>query len=63
MGISMYAPVHYRKTPYNMVYGTDAMLPVEVREPTMRRQLEHMSLNNESLATNLDVISELRDKA
>jgi len=34
-----------------------------VREPTIRRQLEHMSLNDESLATNLDVISELWDKA
>jgi len=39
------------------------MIPVEVGEPTMHRQLEHMSLNDESLATNLDVISELRDKA
>jgi len=46
-----------------MVYGTDAMILVEVGEPTLRRQLEHISLNDESLATNLDVINELRDKA
>jgi len=37
------------ETPYNMVYGTDAMILVEVGEPTIRRQLERMDLNNESL--------------
>jgi len=52
-----------RETPYNMVYETDAMIPVEVGEPTLRRQLTDMNLNNESLAINLDVISELRDQA
>jgi len=44
-----------------MLYGTDAMIPMEVGEPTLRRQLTDMNLNNESLAVNLDVISELRD--
>jgi len=52
-----------RETPYSTVYGIDVMIPVEVGEPTIRRQLERMNLNNESLATNLDMISELQDKA
>jgi len=46
-----------------MVYGTDAMIPVEVGEPTIRRQMEDMNLNSESLVVNLDIISELRDRA
>jgi len=52
-----------RETPYSMVYGIDAMITVEVGEPTLWRQLEDMNLNNESLAINLDIISELRDRA
>jgi len=39
------------------------MIPVEVGKPTLRRQMERMDLNDESLMVNLDVISELRDKA
>jgi len=49
-------------TPYNLVYGTDAMIPVEVGGPTLHRKLERMDLNNESLAVNLNIICELRDK-
>jgi len=52
-----------QETPYNLTYGTDAMIPVEVGVPTLRRQLIDLSMNNESLAANLDLISELRDKA
>jgi len=52
-----------QETPYSMVYGTDAMIPVEVGEPTLRRQLVDMNHNNESLAVNLDIICELRDQA
>jgi len=39
------------------------MIPVEVGEPTMRRQLERMDLNNENLMISLDTINELREKA
>ena len=46
-----------------MVYGTDAMIPVEEGEPTIRRQLERMDLNNENLIISLDTINELREKA
>jgi len=28
------------ETPFNLTYGTDAMLPIEVNEPTLRRQIE-----------------------
>ena len=51
------------ETPFNLTYGTDAMLPVEVSEPTLRRQMEDWNINNECLRTDLDLIEELRERA
>jgi len=39
------------------------MIPVEVREPSIRRQLFDLSLNKESLSVGLDLINVLRDKS
>jgi len=39
------------------------MIPVEVEEPSIRRQLFDLSLNKESLAVGLDLLNELRDKS
>jgi len=50
------------ETPFNLTYGTDAMIPVEVGEPTLRRQIEDWGINNECLRTNLDIIKELQEK-
>lgn len=33
------------ESPFNLTYGSDAMLPVEVGEPTVRRLLSDMTLN------------------
>ena len=52
-----------RETPYNLTYGTDAMLPVEVRESTIRRELHNLKINKECLRTELDLLQESRDKA
>jgi len=38
------------------------MLPIEVNEPTLRRQIEDWNINNECLRTNLDLIEELRER-
>ncbi|WVZ14463.1 hypothetical protein V8G54_012029 [Vigna mungo] len=43
-----------RESPFNLTYGTNAMLPVEIGEPTIRRQLSDMDLNAEQLQSNLD---------
>ncbi|XP_068479045.1 uncharacterized protein [Phaseolus vulgaris] len=51
------------ETPFNLTYETDAMLPVEVNEPTLRRQIEDWNINNECLRTDLDLIEELREQA
>jgi len=52
-----------QETPYSLTYGTEAMITVEEAEPTIRRQMFDLTLNEESLAVNLDLVSELRDKS
>ena len=39
------------------------MIPIEVGEPTIRRQVFNLTLNEESLAVNLNFVSELRNKS
>ena len=52
-----------QETPYNLTYGTEAMITVVVVEPTIRRQMFDLNLNEESLEVNLDLVSEFRDKS
>jgi len=39
------------------------MIPVDVREASLRRQTLDLDLNKESLLVDLDLINELRDKS
>ncbi|XP_068504650.1 uncharacterized protein [Phaseolus vulgaris] len=52
-----------QETSYNLMYDTETMIPVEVGESSIRRQLFDISLNQESLAVGLDLINELCDKS
>jgi len=52
-----------QETPYNLSYDTEAMIKIEVGEPSIRRQLFDLSLNKESLAVGLDLLNELRNKS
>ncbi|XP_014492979.1 uncharacterized protein LOC106755348 [Vigna radiata var. radiata] len=49
------------ESPFNLTYGTDAMLPVEVGEATLRRRMGDENLNHEGLRANLDVLQERRE--
>ncbi|WVY97056.1 hypothetical protein V8G54_029207 [Vigna mungo] len=51
------------ETPFNLTYGTDAMLPVEVGEPSLRRHIQDIRLNDEQLRMNLDTLPERREIA
>lgn len=51
------------ETPFSLTYGSDAMLLVEVGEPTLRRQLSNLDVNEEQLRGNLDTLEERRDVA
>nr|KYP44641.1 Transposon Ty3-I Gag-Pol polyprotein [Cajanus cajan] len=52
-----------QETPYMLTYGTDAMIPVEVRETSHRRQIFNSEQNAQELAADLDLVDELRDEA
>jgi len=52
-----------QETSYSLTYGVEAMIPIQVTEPTIRRQMFDLTLNEESLAINLDLVSEFRDKS
>lgn len=49
------------ETPFNLTYGTDAMLPVEAGEPKVRRGIEYMVRNEEKLRIQLDNFQETRE--
>ena len=51
------------ETPFNLTYDTDVMLPIEINESTLQRQIEDWNINNECLRTYLDLIEELRERA
>jgi hypothetical protein len=46
-----------------MVYGTDAMIPVEINPPSWRRETITPSENISALGENLDLLEEIRDAA
>ncbi|XP_020208240.1 uncharacterized protein LOC109793188 [Cajanus cajan] len=50
-----------QETPFCVVYGSDAMIPVEIREPSFRRAHFDEASNEVELRTNLDVVEEFRD--
>ncbi|XP_014523638.1 uncharacterized protein LOC106779933 [Vigna radiata var. radiata] len=52
-----------RETPFNLTYGTDAMLPVELGEPSLRRNIENLQINDQELRVELDTIDERHDRA
>nr|KYP53330.1 Retrovirus-related Pol polyprotein from transposon opus [Cajanus cajan] len=52
-----------KETPFRLAYGADAMIPVEVGEPSFRRQHFNEESNDNSLRAELDVLDEVREKA
>lgn len=52
-----------RQTPYSLVYGTEAVLPVEVMMPTAMYGLMTVENNSSELTHDLDTVDELRDTA
>ncbi|CAN1294036.1 Transposon Tf2-8 polyprotein [Linum perenne] len=51
------------ETPYTLVYGTEAVLPVEVNLPSLRIQHFNHDHNDTGLHHNLDLIEERREDA
>ncbi|KAK2373754.1 hypothetical protein QL285_074768 [Trifolium repens] len=49
------------ETPFKMVYGTDAMIPVEIDPPSWRRETTTTTENKAALEENLDLLEEIRE--
>ncbi|XP_075099330.1 uncharacterized protein LOC142176146 [Nicotiana tabacum] len=63
MGLPHNAENQQGETPYSLVYGTDAVIPVEVGEPSLRYSNESGPSNDESRLQDLDEVEERRDMA
>ncbi|CAL2276958.1 unnamed protein product [Prunus armeniaca] len=48
---------------FSLSFGTEAVAPVEIGQPTYRTSTYEAEANNEQLALNLDFIDELRDQS
>ncbi|XP_020208945.1 uncharacterized protein LOC109793890 [Cajanus cajan] len=51
-----------KETPFCLTYDVDAMIPVEVGEPSFQRQHFHEESNDDSLRVDLDVLDKVREK-
>jgi hypothetical protein len=52
------------ETPFRLTYGTEAVIPVEIGEPTRRTEVPNdQDLNDESIREELDLVEELRETA
>ncbi|GKB58235.1 reverse transcriptase domain-containing protein [Tanacetum coccineum] len=50
-------------TPFSLTYGTEAVIPAEIRMPTFRTAKVDVAKNDEALEINLDLIEEKREQA
>jgi len=51
------------ETPFSLVYGSDAMIPVEIHESSPRFQNFVVEKSNEERRVNLDLLDEAREEA
>jgi len=52
-----------KETPFNLVYGSDAIITVEIQENSMRFQNFIVEESNEERMVNLDLLDEVREEA
>ena len=51
------------ETPFNLTYGTEAVIPVEVELTSLKREFFDEQSNDDQLKQNLDCLDEVRDQA
>jgi len=51
------------ESPFSLVYSADAMIPVEISKPSLRRELYDPVQNHQNMSTHLDLLPELRGKS
>ncbi|XP_019229964.1 PREDICTED: uncharacterized protein LOC109210936 [Nicotiana attenuata] len=50
------------KTPFSLVYGTEALIPIEIGEPSTRYTHATEESNEEEMQTNMDLVEERREE-
>ena len=63
MGIPHHAQSSTMETPFSLVYGSDAMILVEIHESSPRFQNIVAEESNEERRVNLDLLDEAREEA
>ena len=63
MGLQMHPQSSTNESPFSLVYGVDAMIPVEIGEHSLHRELYDPTHNHQNMALHLDLLPELREKA
>ena len=51
------------KTPFNLCYGSKALIPIEMGVSTLRVELFNLKSYERNLRNNLDLLDELHDQA
>ena len=51
------------ETPFRLIYGTEAVIPVKVGVTSTRREVFHEESNDDHLRINLDCLDEVREEA
>ena len=51
------------ESPFSLVYDANAMIPVEIGEPSLHRELYDPVQNHQNMSTHLNLLPELREKA
>ncbi|KAL0405344.1 UNVERIFIED_CONTAM: hypothetical protein Slati_3848300 [Sesamum latifolium] len=59
--IQDYSSFHYWRTPFNLVYGSEAVIPTEAELETFKIQHYEQKNCNNLLRANLDLIDEVRE--
>ena len=49
--------------PFNLMYGTEAVIPVEIGLTSLRKEFFSEDSNDDQLKLNLDCLDEVRDQA
>ncbi|XP_070020723.1 uncharacterized protein [Nicotiana sylvestris] len=57
----MTAKTNTDETPFSIVYGTEALIPVEISEPSTRYTHATEESNEEEMQMNLDLLEERRE--
>jgi len=63
VGLPYHSPIHHQETPFILVYGLDAMIPVEIQESSPRFPNFVAGESNEERRVNLDLLDKVREEA